>query len=63
MSKILLVTDSETHKELIIKTLAKSSNTIISSTDENAVLSYVEKSQVDMVIVDDESTSIDVLIL
>ena len=63
MSKILLVTDSETHKELIIKTLAKSSNTIISSTDENAILSYVEKSQVDMVIVDDESTSIDVLIL
>ena len=65
MSKILLVSQDTQQKELIVNVLtgAKSSATLITSVDESAILNYVEKGQVDMVIIDEDTTSPDTVIL
>ena len=65
MSKILLVSQDVQQKELIVNVLAgaKSSATLITSVDESAILNYVEKGQVDMVIIDEDTTSPDTVIL
>lgn len=63
MAKILLVSQDETQKKLISQSLAKTSAAIITSTDEQAIISYVEKGQVAMVIVDESTKSPDALIL
>ena len=65
MSKILLVSQDTQQKELIVNVLtgAKSSATLITSVDEAAILNYVEKGQVDMVIIDEDTTSPDTVIL
>lgn len=65
MSKILLVSQDVQQKELISNVLtgAKSSATLITSVDEAAILNYVEKGQVDMVIIDEDTTSPDTVIL
>ena len=63
MSKILFVSDDETKKNIISKALAKSTNALLSTTDEQAVINYVEKGQIDMIIVDEDTKEPDVLIL
>lgn len=63
MSKILLVSDNETQKNLISKALTKSPNALICSLDETAIINYVEKRQVAMVIIDEEVESLDAIIL
>lgn len=63
MPKILLVSDNEKQNKLITQTLAKTPAAVITTTDEQSVLNYVEKSLVSLVIVDDELKSADALIL
>lgn len=63
MSKILLVSDDEAQKKLISNALAKTSAAIITSSDEAAIISYVEKGRVAMVVIDEEIKAPDALIL
>lgn len=53
MSKILLVSNDETQNKLITQTMVKTSASIITCVDETAIINYVEKGMVSMVIVDE----------
>ena len=63
MAKVLLVSDNEKQNEQISKALAKTSASIVVSTDETAIINYIEKSIVSMIIVDESLKSSDALIL
>ena len=63
MSKILLVSDDETQKNFISKSLAKTANALLCSTEEQTIIGYVEKGQIDMIIVDEDTQTPDILIL
>lgn len=63
MAKVLLVSDNEKQNEQISKALAKTSASIVVSTDETAIINYIEKSIVSMIIVDESLESSDALIL
>lgn len=63
MSKILLVSNDETKKNIISKALSKSTNALLTSTDEQSIINYVEKGQVGMIIVDEDTKDPDILIL
>ena len=63
MPKILLVSDNKKQIELISQVLAKTSIAVITSSDEEAILNYVEKNLISMIIIDEEVKNPDAIIL
>ena len=63
MPKILLVSDNKKQIELISQVLAKTSIAVITSSDEDAILNYVEKNLISMIIIDEEVKNPDAIIL
>lgn len=63
MPKVLLVSDNEKQNKKIIDILSQNSTAVITSTDESAVFNYVEKSMVNLIIVDADIKKLDALIL
>ncbi len=63
MPKILLVSDNKKQIELISQVLAKTSIAVITSSDEEAILNYVEKNLISMIIIDEEVKKPDAIIL
>lgn len=63
MPKVLLVSDNEKQNKKIIDILSQNSIAVITSTDESAVFNYVEKSMVNLIIVDADIKKLDALIL
>ena len=63
MPKILLVSDNEKQNKLITQVLSKISAAVIVSVDEEAILNYVKKSLVSLVIVDENIKNQDVSLL
>lgn len=63
MPKVLLVSDNEKQNKKIIDILSQNSIAVITSTDESAVFNYVEKSMVNLIIVDSDIKKLDALIL
>ena len=63
MPKILLVSDNKKQIELISHVLAKTSIAVITSSDEEAILNYVEKNLISMIIIDEEVKNPDAIIL
>lgn len=63
MPKILLVSDNEKQNSLITQALAKTSTSVIVSADEAAILNYVEKSLISLIIVDEAVKDPDAVIL
>ena len=63
MPKILLVSDNEKQNKIITQTLAKTSTAVIISTDEEAILNYVEKNLISMIIIDEAINETDATIL
>lgn len=53
MTKILLISDDEKQNKLITQALAKNAITVFVTTDESAIINYVEKSLVSLVIIDE----------
>ncbi len=63
MSKVLLISDNEKQIKEITKILAQSSVAVIAASEEQSVLSCVEKSLVNLIIIDSEIKNTDALIL
>src|SRR5574344_145026 len=63
MSKILLISDNEKLCKNIEDALNKNAPSLVISIDENAIINYVEKSIVSLVIVDEAVKSLDALII
>lgn len=63
MAKILLVSDDEKQNKLITQILSKTPAAVITSVDESAVLNYVEKALVSLVLIDESIKTLDALIL
>ena len=59
MSKILLISDNEKLCKNIEDALNKNAPSLVISIDENAIINYVEKSIVSLVIVDEAVKSLD----
>ena len=59
----MLVSDNKKQIELISQVLAKTSIAVITSSDEEAILNYVEKNLISMIIIDEEVKSPDAIIL
>ena len=54
MSKILLISDNEKQNQLITKILSKSSVAVISATDEQSIVNCIERSLVQLILIDTE---------
>ncbi len=54
MSKILLISDNEKQNQLITKILSKSSLAVISATDEQSIVNCIERSLVQLILIDTE---------
>lgn len=63
MPKILLISDNTKQNELITQILAKNAITVFATTDESAIINYVEKALVSQVIIDESLKSQDAAIL
>lgn len=61
MAKILLVSDDEKQNKLITQILSKTPAAVITSVDESAVLNYVEKALVSLVLIDESIKTLDAL--
>ena len=63
MPKILLISDNEKQNQLITQILAKNTITVFATTDESAIINYVEKALVSLVIIDESIKKQDAAIL
>ncbi len=54
MSKILLISDNEKQNQLITKILSKSSLAVISATDEQSIVNCIERSLIQLILIDTE---------
>lgn len=63
MPKVLLISDNEKQNKKITDILSQSAITVITTTDEKAVFNYIEKSLINLIIVDTDLKIIDPLIL
>lgn len=63
MPKILLISDNTKQNELITQILAKNAITVFATTDESAIINYVEKALVSQVIIDESLKTQDSAIL
>lgn len=63
MPKILLISDNAKQNELITQILAKNAITVFATTDESAIINYVEKALVSQVIIDESLKTQDAAIL
>ena len=63
MPKILLISDNEKQNKLITQLLAKNAITVFATTDESAIINYVEKALVSLVIIDESLKKQDSAIL
>ena len=63
MTKVLLISENEKQNKQITQSLAKSSFAVICSSDEEAVLGYVQKGLVPLVIIDEDLKDPDSAIL
>ena len=63
MPKILLISDNAKQNELITQILAKNAITVFATTDESAIINYVEKALVSQVIIDESLKNQDAAIL
>ena len=63
MAKLLLVTDDKKINDFVSQSLSKSALSCISSTDNDTIISYVQKGLVSLVVIDEKLQSCDPLIL